>query len=1110
MGVQSTAFPNIRTPRLMLTVFLLSTCFSYNPAAHAQVTINTSTTLSADTTTANSVAPGTATDAVTLTADNLTVIIDANLTPGNGGNGANGGVNNGGRGGRGFYVATGRTNETVTFTAGKTIRGGAGGSGGDGSSSNGGAGGAAYNAISTSATNSNYTIYSNVITGNGGNGGAGNGGNNKGGNGGNSDTAIANLAAGSSFTIYGNVTGGNGGNGGTSVGSSTNSNGGTGGRGFSSSTDVTSFIVKSGSTITGGNGGAAGTGGSGTAGTTGAGAPGVVFTGSVGTVEIESGASVIGGLNSTGTVGAFALDFQGASVTSFTNAGTIKAGGTGPAVTIKVGSDITNFTNSATGIIGLNTATGAAVDISVSGSTITNFNNQGLLQGGTQRSLFVRTGGEITNLNNSGTIASVSGPAIELMTGSILGDLINSGTISTGDNVALNILSGSSIDSTINNTGGTISSARVSVASGTVFLGIDMAGKSITGGTISNSVANAVYSNVQQTGAFTLQDVTLVGNVNGGANDQHFIFSGTTSLTGDVLLGAGANSLGFNGTFTSGTGFDMTALGGTLAVSVGTSGDVTLNKAQAGANNISTLSVSTGGELNLNENFSGTGAVTNNGTIHIAGTKSLDMGNMVAGTGTWSFGLDDGLDAGLLNLTAAAVDFTGGTLSVDTTGLTTAITAGTDFIIADGVGAATVGALDNTLITDDSALLNFTLRRGDNSAVTTGGADSSQVYIEATALPVASVVAETPLFQTYSSSAIASILDSIGTSGGSDLDALQTRLQQAPTNEAVAHIINQLTPVDPVALINTHTSMNNSVITILGDRNAGVQGLSSAADDIARNNFFIEGFGQLAHQAKRGPVTGYHSRLSGIVAGYDRSLPNDKTTLGAAVAYAHSDTDMSLENNAVTTTNHYSMSLYGSHAFTPSLHDDFIITANYGQNDLYRFVLGEAVTAEQDSASMSFYNRLSYPIQIQNGPLLIPAMTASYNHYIFDDYAERGPLGVQVDSSSVHEFRLGLENTMAWSFIPPSHDITFKPRITIGFDAALLNKRTGSETRFVTAPHAEAFPLQNTDAGPATTYVRLGVDIFNRHALDISADYGASVAAGYVGHEARLRAGFKF
>lgn len=1101
------------------TISLLVFCFVLGmtflgamSTASAQVTFNSSGTQAVDV-----VAPA-GNAAVTLTAPSLNIIIDANLTGGNGTDGANGGPNNGtGAWGAVITNPASQHNQTITLTSGHTARGGNGGNGGNGAASAGGNGGVGSVGISLNSSNNQvHVVDGNYIGGNGGSGGSGNGGNNLGGQGGDGGVGLFVLGGNAtSITVRGAITGGDGGNSGNSAGTGARVATGSGGHGLR----ITGGALSSGTVTIESTavvaGGTQGTPGAGTGGIpSGIGGSGIVMNRPLTLLDIHSGAVVRSGATgntnySNGNAGIEVLN----SITTLNNGGNVYGGSLmGSGMEIGGGGTvITNLTNTATGTFGDLARPGRGY-YHQSG-TVTNLVNQGqILSNGTA---FEANGGTIiTNLNNSGTIRSNSGRAMNL--NGTVGSFSNSGTIRADNSDTILLNTTAVLPNVINNTGGLITSAFTNLTSGTIRYNLDMAGKSIVGGTIENTALNgyAIHSGTNQTGSFTLQDVTINGSVGGSGNNQFYTFAGNTSLTGNVHLGSGANGLHLNGTFTGGATTDFTASGGTIALSVGSSGNVILNGAQELANNISSLTVNNSGKLTLNENFASAGALTNDGTITLGTNDTLSVGSMNAGGvgNSWIFSVADATTNGKLLVGGGnAVDFTNSQIGVDLSAVTGSLPRGTLLMIADGGSAANMGDLDGKLLQQSGLLSRLKLYRGDNPFVTAAGADATKVYLLVDRNTWEGIA------QSSDTKLIGRILDLSLASSSNPLASIDGTLSTASSDAAVERSLKELQAPDQIPVASNNFAILNDINKTIGNRIGDVSGPigASAAADTFPTMVWLEAFGKIADLDLDHSSTNYESNSYGWTAGIDNDEFLSNALLGAAFSFGTSEITSDASTRNKTKSQLAQATVYGQyrltpHAFLPISYVEAQASFGLSRNDSERFALGQQIKGDYVGYNWGLRTEMGRGFTTPWQDMTVtPYVVGNYQYYGWDSYAERGLGALQVDDGHYDRLEVGLGAKTHWTFYRPS-GAKIQPSLKLEYRRDLLSNDTQAQASFVGAQSLGSFdtksPAQNNDMFTLGT----GVKLFSATNWQMSANYGLDAAKGYTAHSATVRAGIRF
>lgn len=1088
--------------------------------ASAQTMVGVGGTFSTDTVGANgangsSSAGGAGTGGVQLSASTLTLVIDANITGGNGGNG-DGSLNAGGNAGFGFSAGA-TTDHHLTFNAGKTITGGNGGNGATPGGGNGGAGGSAGNAIGNIGTNSVVFVHSNVVGGNGGNGGDASGVNKNGGLGGTGGFGLRLVQDNITATISGSITGGNGGTGGLSSGFA-NKNGGLGGSAVYVGTAGTtaSVTVQTGAVLTGGNGGLRQLGGLNGGSNNHAGS-GILILSPLTNLVIEQGATVqAGSAGSVATAGdaIVASGIQtadGDTITNFTNGGLIRGGSIDgvayAGMAMDIDESIVNFTNTSTGVIGVSNAAGTAIDYGTAGSSSTSFINQGSILSGSGNGLHMHSGVSVTTLNNTGHITTLTGTGLFLDGGTIT-NFTNGGTLSASTGSAFKVSAGSTLDSTLTNTNGVISSSNSSATQGSFISSIDMSGKTITGGSVTNSATNgnAFYFDAAQGSAFVLQDVSVTGNLAGGAGAQIYTLAGTSSLNGGVHLGAGANSVTFNADYTGGVANTLTADGGTLDVVIGSARSVVLNAAQALSQNIRDVTVGSGSSLRINENFSSNGVLTNNGTVTIAADTALTTNSMGVGSSgnEWIFGFNPSTgDTGLLNVSSGHVDFTNGLLQIDSSSSSTYMVDGRDFMIADGVGAAVLGQSNGTYLQDNSAQLNFILYSGDQAAVTESGADSSRVYIEVDRLALDSLVTDSRL------SSLSQLLDSISTSGGDDIDQLQVRLQAAATSSEIAAILNELMPLQNSAPVQTALNYQHIVSSLIQDRGAVYRGESSSADDDMRHKVWVKAVGQKAQQGVRQATAGYDMRLSGVSVGVERDDYWDNVLLGVSVSALDSVIDYHAVSDAEMDIRSGQFMVYGHYLLPRDLWLSGYVGYGYSAHDTARVIGSDRITGNYGMHSYYTSATAGLDYITRDGLVISPKVSLLYSFLDSGEYQESGTLALNVSGQQVHVLEAGVGGNIKKRFEWDS-GATIEPFLGASLRYNVLDRPQEISSTFVSAPDAGSFESVGQDGGAATFSLEAGMHLVSSDTLQVTSRYALDAKADYISHRAELRAGIRF
>jgi outer membrane autotransporter protein len=602
--------------------------------------------------------------------------------------GGNSTLTSGGGGGGGGLNGNGTGAATITNTT--PLAGGNGGAGGSAVTEGGGGGGGAggYGAVVTGSGASSNT--STITGGTAGAGGSGVDISTFGGNGGSGGVGVQFTAAGASFTNSGTVTGGNGGAGGGNVGGSPGT-AGSGGAG----------IVGSGLSIT--NSGAI-SGGLANAGA-GTRANAITFTGGANTLTLQGG-SISGSIAVTGS-----LTFNQATNqtlnSSITGAGSVIQNGTG---TLTLG-----VSNSYSGGTAINGGTLAlALASSLGGGTLA-FNggtlqlNSNMVLAATPVTLAAGGGTIDTQTFGVGLGGTISGPGGLTKIGSSFLTLngngtysgataVNVGTLQAGivnafsANSAYTVAAGAALDlgNGFNQTIGSLAGAgSVNVGTGVLTTGNDNTSTTFSGGISGSGGLTKIGSGI----------LTL---------------SGTNAYTGGTTINGGAISISLAASL--GSSSQLTLNGGTLQVTSGVVLPALPVTLAAGGGTIDTSTNAS--SLFLAQPISGPGGLTKTG----AGTLILQGINTYSGGTTVDAGTLQLLSGSALN-PAGALTVNGGTfdLSQFDSPLRVGALSGTGGTIALGPNTLTTNSIGtNTTLASTLTGTGGLIKQGSGILALTG------------------------------------------------------------------------------------------------------------------------------------------------------------------------------------------------------------------------------------------------------------------------------------------------------------------------------------------------------------------------------------------------------
>ncbi len=418
----------------------------------------------------------------------------------------------------------------------------------------------------------------------------------------------------------------------------------------------------------------------------------------------------------------------------------------------------------------------------------------------------------------------------------------NSGTIL---NTALNgvaiSVSGSSnpVSATIRNTG-TISG---SIAAGANQITYEATGGSLVGGiTTTNAGSSATNAD-----SVTLTNGTITGDVNLGGGSNTVIISGTSAfLRGNLTGGTGADFLtltngAISGTVNLGDGVNVVTIsnsglttGATNALTLGSGNDtVTLESANVSG----TMAFGTGTD-NLyisGTEFTTKGAITGLENLGISNTTNVR--NTIDGLAT--VGVASGarlntseslvLTGALTNLgtieVAAGknVSFTAAGSNLANGRFIFGLTSGTVGTISATSGALTLTNTSVTIKTNAttgfiaSGTTRLLIDTGGATALTSAALTNSQTAVYRFSLAAAGAndinlvigrIATSDLLTDSTGKAVANALDAVGSSSNAELNTLQSLIGNQTTSAGVANIVDSLAPAVDAGLGNAAIGVN--------------------------------------------------------------------------------------------------------------------------------------------------------------------------------------------------------------------------------------------------------------------------------------------------------------
>jgi len=527
----------------------------------------------------------------------------------------------------------------------------------------------------------------------------------------------------------------------------------------------------------------------------------------------------------------------------------------------------------------------------------------------------------------------------------------------------------------------------------------------------------------------------------------------------------------------------------------------------AGSSIIGNLHVQSGGILNAGDNFSVTGALTNNGAIDIATGKTLTVATMSAGTGTLNFGLTSAANHAQLTVTGGGANLTGQTLSINLANVNS-ITNNEQILLIHGANAITGGpGAVATTITDNSALWNFKIVDGTAVSAPTSNSDLFVIASMAPAIP------------NPNNAAVSQVLTALEGTSDPQLSQVITNMNSAGTSQAVNNVLASVQPsVTAGASVATQNFSNNSL-------NLADQRLSSlrSADETGISTgdvVYLQGLkawtqlsGQIASQSERDGVAGYHVHDWGSTFGLDSQNILDKGTVGVAFSYGQANVSASDINATHTDIHSYQLALYSDYDLSDGFYVNGLAGYTFATNNALRYNVGgvSGLTADGDfnSNQLAADAELGRNIHIGNATIT-PMTMADWAYYKADNYTESGAggAGLKVSSPSIDYFDVGVGGKASWDITSLSNNSHLIPEIHTSYRRDLIGDSVEATSSFIGG--GTVFSTQG--ARPAQNKFNVGGQIkyYDTDNIELTANYDFDIKEGYTSRMAYVRAAYKF
>ncbi len=730
-----------------------------------------------------------------------------------------------------------------------------------------------------------------------------------------------------------------------------------------------------------------------------------------------------------------------AATTAAANADTISSNNTAAtSPTLQTSTTVGGWNVSGSAVIS-NTTGVAAVEISgTTGQNVLQVSSSATVQSSNASGsvvIMANQGGAIT-INNSGTIAAVGGNSVAIAHQSDAGAGPGSGA------------------TTIRNTG-----------------------------TISGSVTTSNTADVYHS-----EGGSLIGNLDmGGGADTINLYNGA-SISGTIAGGAGTDTM----TVSSSTAY--TTKGAITGVETLKVSNSTVHLRHTLDNNLTTVSVTSGGILNVSESLSlaNTSDMKVSGTLHIAAGKTVSASAAsFRNQGVLKVGLDTSSSIGVLELGGNASTFVGGSVTIALGSSVGFIPSGTQYrIVSNTFG--TTGAVLPSLTTATQGVYTFQLARS--------GANSQEISLTVLRAATSALTNDT------TGDNIATVLDTISSTTNTQLSAIQSLISTQTTTAGVDTVIEKLAPgTDGVGAAASNLAMSTG--NQASNRLAMLRGRSmNTGDGMFSNHFWMQGFGAIVTQDDKDGAKGYDATTAGASVGIDTDTLMDGMTTGLAFSYGAGTVDSNNANGASTDINSYMLTAYGSHTYDTGMFVNG--QANLGWNTYESSRNTGVGTAKGD------WDGIQYGLKVEagqdfdmSGMTLTPMASAQWVGANQDKYTETGAGGASltVDSETYNAILLGLGGQVAWN-LPMDGGGSLKPALRAKYVYNAGDVNGESTTNF--AGGGAAFKVSGLKADRSSINAGAGVTFASAAGVDLSLDYDADIRDSLVGHTGQLKARWAF
>lgn len=485
----------------------------------------------------------------------------------------------------------------------------------------------------------------------------------------------------------------------------------------------------------------------------------------------------------------------------------------------------------------------------------------------------------------------------------------------------------------------------------------------------------------------------------------------------------------------------------------------------------------------------------------------------MSNAGTINFEVDAAAAVGLLNVTAGAIDLTGGAVGAEVDSMA-ALMDGQEILIgtgtADVIGTAGVTGQTLSAAADDSLLFDFEIADGGQADIT-GSVDASELYFLVSQAASAGGSAVTSNANTAGT-----VINTLMGTANPELAAIVANVGAASTSAELEAVLQAVLPQVDTGSITAAQNVTGNTIRLVSDRLTTIRGVGGgqsgiSSGDLTENlQMWGQVFGQKSEQGLRDGVAGFDSTTAGITVGADTEGLHDDATVGVAFSYANTDVDSDNATNTQSDINSYNVTLYGDYDLDKDTYLIGDIGYTYGDNETTRSNIGgvAGLNANSDYGSHQMQVRgilaKDYHPTKYEGVRVTPKALVKYTYYQNEDINETGAGGANLDveSEALNIFEVGAGIDVRKDYVQENGGV-ISPEISVGYRYDLVGDAVQTTSTFEGG--GPSFRSEGADPDQGTLNLGVGVGYTTPASMEFTVSYDYENKDEFDSHSAFIR-----